>query len=135
MYNRFKLYYYLNRYIKRNVFLRRNKIDNEKRRAKRLNISDIGGLTVFLNNRLKVKPLNISRSGMAIQCGSIKDKVDVKKDNLVFIRIQYINGNIDVEVMAKIIWNIFDTVGLQFNDVSPENQKAIDDFIKITRNL
>ena len=114
----------------RYLIIKEKKIGEEKRRHKRYSISKIDGLYLIINDKIEVEPLNISISGIAFQCDSEQQEIDISKDEIISLHIQYTDENIDAKFMGKIVWGFFNSVGAIFIDITQEEIEIIKEIIK-----
>ena len=99
----------------------------EKRKNKRYLI-DKNKILISIDNDIIDKPLNMSLSGISIQIDNayLIDKLNSIES--VFLKIKS-NDN-EISIKCKIVWNIYDSFGLKFMNLSDKNKEIIKEIIR-----
>ena len=97
------------------------------RNEQRFIVQEPEKLQITVNKKNSILLLNLSHSGAALH---FSEKTDFDKDDLVLLHIKRLDNETEIQLPAKVIWVIVDTIGVQFVHIDEESNNKIDGIIK-----
>ncbi len=100
----------------------------EKRKNIRYRLSLSDNIKIYIENKLPVTPLNISKTGFAFMNNNIDNLFLYKKS--ITINIQCPENDLSVQILTNVVWNLSDCTGVKFLKLNSLQKNKIDFIIK-----
>ena len=103
----------------------------EQRKYPRYNITDSTKTFLSIDAKLRVKLIDLSKSGLAFQFNPETQTSNFSYGSIINIQLKVPSENIDIELLAEIRWIMYDTIGVEYKSINNDKLAQIEKIIKL----
>ena len=107
----------------------------ENRRHKRFDINDPESVSLLIDNKYRVKIVDLSISGLAFQFDPLNSGLKFSYGDILNFRLTNPRENEWIELLGEVRWIMYDTIGIEYKSINSSKISIIKHIMSCWDNM